>query len=59
MAIVATYEFGKGKGIAYVDDSCVVKTKEEVQGIIDRIYKIYEASELAKIKESQKKKEVN
>lgn len=33
MAIVMTIDHGPGKGIDYIDDSCVVKTKEEVEQI--------------------------
>ena len=55
MAIVATYNFGEGKGVAYVDDSCVVKTQEEIDGILNRLYKICEASELIRIKKEQAK----
>lgn len=53
MAIVATYKFGKC--IAKVDDSCVVKTQEEIDGILNRLYKIYEASELIRIRKEQAK----
>ncbi len=50
MAIVATYKFGKCT--AYVDDSCVVKDKKEIDKILSRIYEIYMESELAKAREA-------
>lgn len=55
MAIVATYIFGKCK--AFVDDSCVVKTPEEVKSILNKLYTIYETSELMKAKAEKAKKE--
>lgn len=48
MAVVATYKFGKCT--AHIDDSCVVKTEEEVKSILNRLYEIYETSELLKAK---------
>lgn len=57
MAVVATYKLGQCT--AYVDDSCIVKTKEEVQEILDGLYKIYEQSELLKARELQKKEKTS
>lgn len=40
MAIVMTVDHGPGKGKTYIDDSCIVKTKEEVDRIIENISRI-------------------
>lgn len=54
MAIVATYQLGKCK--AYIDDSCIVKTQEEVKNILNKLYTIYETSEMMKAKTEKAKK---
>jgi hypothetical protein len=41
MAIVMVIDHGPGKGKTYVDDSCVVKTKEEVEQIYRNCSRIY------------------
>lgn len=41
MAIVMIVEHGPGKGRTKIDDSCVVKTKEEVEQIYENCSRIY------------------
>ena len=48
MAIVMTLNHGENKGESYIDDSCVVKTKAEVDKIISNYYNLYIQSELQK-----------
>ena len=46
MAIVMTINNGPGKGVSRIDDSCVVKTQEEVDRILENCWRIYMESEI-------------
>lgn len=48
MAIVMTINNGPGKGVSRIDDSCVVKTQEEVDRILENCWRIYMESEIRK-----------
>ena len=48
MAIVAEYHFGNT--VCKRDDSCIVKTKEEVDQILKNIQKIWTDAEIRKIR---------
>ena len=41
MAIVMTIDYGPGKGKTFIDDSFVVKTKEEVDRIYETVSRNY------------------
>lgn len=56
MAIVMTYYRENGKIGGYVDDSCVVKTEEEVRAILDNCNRIYTE---ACIRQAMKERSLN
>lgn len=60
MAIVMSMSHGEGKGMSFIDDSCVVKTKEEfdrIQQNCNRIYSNYLYEQLIKQKNAEKQNE--
>ncbi len=57
MAIVMSMSHGEHKGMSFIDDSCVVKTKEEfdqIQRNCNKIYSNYLYEQLIKQKNAEK-----